>query len=81
MVELYDVILKAGYSTENVAIIGSGFPKPVSNVSIEVPDNGSNGTTESIRLQLNTNGVLQPWYTYNTKAYSITTTIVYITAS
>lgn len=63
VVEMYDIILKGGKSTDNVAIITSGLPKPAVAYTTALPTNISRvKSIDYARVQVTQSGVLKPWY-------------------
>lgn len=62
VVEIYDVELKGGKSTDNVAIITSGLPKPAFEYTVTLPTNVHHITTDYVRIRVTNSGVLKPWY-------------------
>ncbi len=66
-VEVYDIILKAGCNTYDVAVIATGLPAPKGggfNASV-TGNKPSTNETAIARLYVNANGVLKPWYIGN----------------
>ena len=83
-VEIYDIILKAGYSTDNVAVIATGLPAPkggafctsVFGYDISIP------TTALLqRLNVDASGTLKPWYNGPSVSTAINGSFSYIAAS
>lgn len=63
VVEMYDIRLKGGISTDNVAIITSGLPKPAVEYTAVLPTNVSRiKNTDYARVRVRRSGVLKPWY-------------------
>ena len=63
VVEMYDVILKGGKSTDNVAILASGLPKPAVEYTAALPTNISRvKSIDYARVRVPQSGVLKPWY-------------------
>lgn len=62
VVELYDVKLKDGKSTDNVAIITSGLPKPANEYTACLPTNIHSRNVDYVRVRVTHSGVLKPWY-------------------
>lgn len=66
-VEVYDVILKAGCNTYDVAVIATGLPAPKGggfNTSV-TGNRPSTNETAIARLYVNAQGVLKPWFIGN----------------
>lgn len=82
-VELYDIDLKAGYSTDNVAIIGTGLPAPKDG-SFQTSIAGLNLPTletAQTRLLVDSSGRLKPWFIGTTVVTAISGSFSYISAS
>lgn len=63
VVEMYDIRLKGGKSTDNVAIIASGLPKPAVEYTAALPVNISHSKyLDYARVRVQKSGVLKPWY-------------------
>lgn len=63
VVEMYDVRLKGGKSTDNVAIIASGLPKPAVEYTAALPTNVSHiKNVDYARVRVTQSGLLKPWY-------------------
>ena len=62
VVEIYDVFLKGGKSSDNVAIITSGLPEPANEYSVTLPTNCRTTNVEFVRLRVRSSGLLQLWY-------------------
>lgn len=63
VVEMYDIRLKGGKSTDNVAIITSGLPKLAVEYTAALPVNISNSKyLDYARVRVQKSGVLKPWY-------------------
>lgn len=63
VVEMYDVRLKGGNSTDNVAIIASGLPKPALEYTAALPINISRiKYPDYARVRVQRSGVLKLWY-------------------
>ena len=63
VVEMYDVRLKGGKSTDNVAIIASGLPKPAVEYTETLPVNISHiKYPDYARVRVQKSGVLKLWY-------------------
>ena len=55
--------MKGGNSTDNVAIIASGLPKPAVEYTAALPVNISHSKyLDYARVRVRTSGVLKPWY-------------------
>jgi hypothetical protein len=83
VVELYDINLKPGYSSDNVSIVATGFPTATDNVitSIVGHNTGVSVATQT-RLRIDTGGVLKPWYVgVYSDVVSINGTFAYVSAS
>lgn len=62
VVEMYDVRLKGGKSTDNVAIIASGLPEPANEYTASIPSNSLSKHVDYTRLRVRKSGALQPWF-------------------
>lgn len=63
VVEMYDIRLKGGKSTDNAAIITSGLPTPANEYTACLPTNVSHiKYTDYARVRVMKSGVLKPWY-------------------
>lgn len=62
IVEVYDIGLIGGKSSDNVAIIASGLPKPKIEVCANFPTNTRTVATEYVRVRILSDGTLKPWY-------------------
>lgn len=81
IVELYDIGLKGGKSTDNVAIITSGLLKPAVAYVACLPTNMKTRNTEYVRIRICSSGILQPWYMGITEeGTNINGTFTYISA-
>ncbi|MDR7813400.1 hypothetical protein [Lacrimispora sp.] len=81
--ELYDINLKPGYSSDNVSIVATGFPAATDNVITSIVGyNTGIDVTAQTRLRIDTGGVLKPWYVgVYSDVISINGTFVYVSAS
>ena len=73
LVNLYDINLKAGYSTDNVAVIATGFPRAATSCAFAFP--ASDGSQFRTMLDGST---LKPWFNGTSKAVSISGSFMYI---
>lgn len=81
VIELYDVDLKAGYSTDNVAVIATGLPVPWGgeiHASLAGNDKSANKVIQT-RLHIDSSGVLKPWYIGTSTVMGISGSFSYIT--
>lgn len=63
VVEIYDISLKGGKSTDDVAIIASGLPKPAVEYTAALPVNISHSKyPDYARVRVRESGVLKLWY-------------------
>lgn len=62
VVEIYDIGLIGGKSSDNVAIIASGLPKPKTEVCASFPTNTRTVATEYVRVRILNDGTLKPWF-------------------
>lgn len=82
MVDLYDVVLKPGYSTDNVAVIATGLPAEAYSVHTSVPShNISDEKILQMRIKILDRGILKPWFVGLSTDAAITGTFVYIADS
>ena len=66
-VQLYDIVLKSGINTNNVAIICHDVPSAIDNFTTAVPILSSG----SIRVNVTNDGKVKPWFN-GTLEYSCT---------
>ena len=82
IVEIYDISLKGSKSSDGVATIASGLPKPVVEYTACLPTNMKTRNTEYVRIRIRNSGALQPWYIGTTEeGTNINGTFTYIAAS
>lgn len=83
VVDIYDVDLKSGVNTENVAVLATGLPKPVTNQIVGVyPGLSPNNEISRVRVAICPDGSLRPWYMGTTpNVVSICGNFVYVSAS
>ena len=62
VVEIYDISLKGGKSTDGVATIASGLPKPANEYTACIPANSLSKHVDYTRVRIRKSGALQPWY-------------------
>lgn len=82
IVEIYDITLKGNKSSDGVATIASGLPKPAVEYTACLPTNTKTRNTEYVRIRVRSSGALQPWYIGATEEGTyINGTFTYISAS
>ncbi len=62
VVEIYDISLKGGKSTDGVATIASGLPEPANEYTASIPANSLSKHVDYTRLRVRKSGALQPWF-------------------
>lgn len=62
VVEIYDISLKGGKSTDGVATITSGLPEPANEYTASLPSNSLSKHVDYTRLRVRKSGELQPWF-------------------
>lgn len=62
VVEIYDISLKDGKSTDGVATIASGLPEPANEYTASIPVNSLSKHVDYTRLRIRKSGALQPWF-------------------